>query len=705
MAVNRNMFDASVSAEPHSGQGASILTLPLNLIAHIVSYIEEPADLARVCRTCRVLNYMSLPQLYRNLVLTSYDRIRYRDDQPEGWGGASPFSMGLSALVTRPHASLVHSMTLRGEWKEHELEEHASVGRVPDSSMMLNIALRAAIDRTTNLESFSWELNTKMLETVYIGLSQLPHLTSLSVRFPSSRHPRPTIVIPPMPHLRSLKVTDIDPLCYPDDISTLLAKSRNLRELKMHWSPRMREAQEPSVILHDYFRKCSKERPLKLKKIAMQNLYARNTEDWSEAIDQSSIEEVTFLSSPGFEDAASSTFVHNTWTSRPPAGQVNFKSIRHDSFNKKHCEFLTTFTGLERLYFVNPVHDQLNSPRQSVGPSSTTVTPPRVENTTNTAPTTAASAIAARAVSPASPHSPLNSVNQNILMRDTYFNTIVGNHGATLRHLLLPSRWPLSANLIARLVHACPNLEQLALAAEISALETSRLLLPFLRKLVAIRILIPQPAVSEKAASGQSTIFQANGGAFFSAPTIADVLELDDHIHNEMMGAALADKETFGKLKVVGLGWKGWELGEFYTIPAETAEAVDSGRDQSGERPNGPVANGNGVTDSQGSVTEAVASRKAKSPIVLPNGTPAAAPLPTKSSLGKRPREPSSPSPPFSIESQNNRDGLASDPTHGLDMTEVLPSGERVIWRRRVRRVGWEVLKHWEIWALDSQEI
>lgn len=107
-----------------------------------------------MCRTCRVLNYMSLPQLYRNLVLTSYDRIRYRDDQPEGWGGASPFSMGLNALVTRPHASLVQSMTLRGEWKEHELEEYASVGRVPDSSMMLNIALRAAIDRTTNLESF-----------------------------------------------------------------------------------------------------------------------------------------------------------------------------------------------------------------------------------------------------------------------------------------------------------------------------------------------------------------------------------------------------------------------------------------------------------------------------------------------------------------------------------------------------------------------
>lgn len=116
--------------------------------------MDNPADLARVCRTCRVLNYMALPQLYRNLTLTSYDKIRYRDEQPEGWGGASPFSMGLNAVVTRPHAELVRSMTLRGEWRELELQEHARVGRVPDSSMMLNIAVRAAIDRMAELESF-----------------------------------------------------------------------------------------------------------------------------------------------------------------------------------------------------------------------------------------------------------------------------------------------------------------------------------------------------------------------------------------------------------------------------------------------------------------------------------------------------------------------------------------------------------------------
>jgi hypothetical protein len=99
---------------------------------------------------------MTLPHLYKDLVLTSYDRIRYRDDRPEGWGSASPFSMALNAVVTRPHASLVQSLALRGEWREYDLEEHARVGRVPDSSMMLNIAVRAAIDRMSNLESFRY---------------------------------------------------------------------------------------------------------------------------------------------------------------------------------------------------------------------------------------------------------------------------------------------------------------------------------------------------------------------------------------------------------------------------------------------------------------------------------------------------------------------------------------------------------------------
>lgn len=99
---------------------------------------------------------MGLPQLYKHLTLTSYETIRYRGDEPEGLGSASPFSMGLNAIVTRPYGALVRTIVLRGEWREHELDEHARVGRVPDSSMMLNIAVRAAVDKMTELESFRY---------------------------------------------------------------------------------------------------------------------------------------------------------------------------------------------------------------------------------------------------------------------------------------------------------------------------------------------------------------------------------------------------------------------------------------------------------------------------------------------------------------------------------------------------------------------
>src|SRR6266487_536964 len=158
-----------------------------------------------------------------------------------------------------------------------------------------------------------------MLETVYVGLSQLPKLTSLAIRFPSSRHPQPTTVIPGMPHLHALKITDIDPLCYPDDISILFLHSKRLRELKMHWSPRIREDREPSVKLHDYFRKCiTAKSPLAIKKLSFQNLHALQTDDLEMAMDQSVLEDVTILNSPDPLEEISTSFIETSWRAPDP---------------------------------------------------------------------------------------------------------------------------------------------------------------------------------------------------------------------------------------------------------------------------------------------------------------------------------------------------------------------------------------------------
>ncbi|GAQ09819.1 hypothetical protein ALT_7140 [Aspergillus lentulus] len=703
-AVNRNMFDASITTErPH---GASLLVLPLNLLALIIAQLDNTGDIARLCRTCRVLNYMALPQLYKHITLTSYDKIRYRGDEPEGIGSASPFSMGLNAVITRPYASLVRSLTLRGDWREDELEEHARVGRVPDSSMMLNIAVRAAVDRMTELESFSWELSTKMLETVYLGLAQRPKLTSLSIRFPSSRHPRPTIVIPPMPHLRSLKITHIDPLCYPDDISTLLWKCKKLRELKMHWSPRMRIEQEPSVMLHDYFRKCIAARqPLKVKKLALQNLYARHSEEFKIALDPSALEDMTFLSECGSESAKSlNTFYDSSWPTGPP-GQVNFKSFRQDSTSRRHAEFLSYFTGLEKLYFVNASRDSsdnVNSPRRLL-PSSA-LTPPSLDHTTNGS-TVSASTEETPAASPGS------NTGVQASIRDIYLNNIIMNHCATLRHLLLPSRWPLSASTIARLVHASPQLEQLALAADLSSMDTLGLVLPFLRNLVAVRLLVPTGPGSSSAAcersrqaktdSGHSSKSSSTPHPFSSARTLADIVELDDQILIEKLSESLADQNLFRQLKIIGMGHKAWQLGDYYTLPADSAAPNPE------PQPTTPTVTSsstssvvNGQQDRSLMAGDRPFSHPQDSLTSTPNSTPLSAEPPQTSQpsslLGKRPRQDSSPParPPTNWEAKLDELCLP---------TQISKDGR--IWRRRVRRVGWEVLQHWEIWALDSQDI
>ena len=210
----------------NDGNVARASTLPLNLIALIVSHLDNLADIARVTRTSRLLYYMTLPQLYAKVTLHSYSTIRYVNGPTRRLWWWEPDNDGAECLVTKPHANLVQELRLWGEWKELGLDDF-SKGRVPDTTMMLNILLRAATDRMTKLKSFSWELDCKPLKTLYLGLSTHNTLTSLTIRFPNSRSPRPSVIIPPMTNLRAFRCIDIDPLCYPDDISVCCSTPRS----------------------------------------------------------------------------------------------------------------------------------------------------------------------------------------------------------------------------------------------------------------------------------------------------------------------------------------------------------------------------------------------------------------------------------------------------------------------------------------------
>lgn len=97
---------------------------------------------------------MTLPELYKNITLTSYDAVRQTGNVSEVMENASSFCMGLNTLVTRSVSQLVRSLALQERWKEYFSHESINVRRVPDYDMMLNIAVRAAIDRCTNMETF-----------------------------------------------------------------------------------------------------------------------------------------------------------------------------------------------------------------------------------------------------------------------------------------------------------------------------------------------------------------------------------------------------------------------------------------------------------------------------------------------------------------------------------------------------------------------
>lgn len=115
----------STSAVTTNGGPLTATTLPLNLIALIVSYLDDVGDLARVTRTSRLLYYMTLPQLYQRVHLHSYADIQYTNGKPDGFGGGSPFLAALGGLASKGHAALVQDFRVHGMWKETGVEDFA----------------------------------------------------------------------------------------------------------------------------------------------------------------------------------------------------------------------------------------------------------------------------------------------------------------------------------------------------------------------------------------------------------------------------------------------------------------------------------------------------------------------------------------------------------------------------------------------------
>ena len=309
-----------------------------------------------------------------------------------------------------------------------------------------------------------------MLPTVWLGLAQRPRLQALTVKFPSSRVPKPTMTVPPMPQLNWLKITDIDPLCYPDDISSLL-ESKELRHLKLHWSPRMREARETSVVLYSYFgRLLAKGNKLALKSLAFQNLYTQHDHVIHNLLEKT-VEQLEMInSSVGAGDSGDMVFVDYGWKTSPPKEMPPLKVIRGDKLSRSHLELLGRLDGLEKYYLVT-------------GRKSRT----KQLNGDTTPNTLALEQSSPDCQFPMTPVTPVDTTA--VSLGSDYLETICRVHGSTLCHLLLMPQWRLSGKDLSRLVQSCPNLEQLGLGLDMENFNILRLMIPFLPRLYALRAL------------------------------------------------------------------------------------------------------------------------------------------------------------------------------------------------------------------------
>lgn len=331
--------------------------------------------------------------------------------------------------------------------------------------------------------SRSWELSTKPMQTIYQSLMVKPSITSLTLRFQTKRIPRPTTVIPPFPHLRTLVLYDIDPLCYPDDISVLLAGAKKLENMKMHWNPRMRETGEESVNLVQYFARCiATGHKIPVKRMAIYNLYARNSDDgFQNCNDRNTLEEITIFNCMGSADPMT-VFLDDTWrlSNKHPV-PPNLKMMRCDVLDKDHVRMLGEVRGMERLYLVN-------NKRKSSKQSSMAATP-----------TTPGTATATPSNGPTTNGTPSTITDHQCKsLASDYLAVIQSNHSG-MRHLLLSDLWMLSDDALYKLCQSCPNLEQLGFSCNIPPLESLRKIVGLVPKLYALRFLArPGSELAEK---------------------------------------------------------------------------------------------------------------------------------------------------------------------------------------------------------------
>ena len=338
-------------------------------------------------------------------------------------------------------------------------------------------------------------------------------------------------------------MTDYDPLCHPDDLATMFFHATNLESIKLHFSPRMRNIAEPSVQIQSFFRhNIAAHRQVRVKRLEVYNCFAVANPELLRVFLPDKLEEVSTINSFGFghgSELGSSPgthFVDQTWAFDHMTEKTHpmVKSVRSDKINYLSCRELGLMPPLERLYVINanskkPCDNHNQSPLVSQNSGSDTATPigPPLE------------------IKRQVPRIPPFTTTPAEALRDNLLDVLCKRHGASLKHLIIPSKLPLSSYSISQLIRSCPNLTQLSFAPEEVNPEVFRHVLPFASKLKAVRLTAPDAPGNEGAQMRKAFLnFEAR----------------EDHEYylNLELSGAFGSSTGMAHLRYIGFGLKAW---------------------------------------------------------------------------------------------------------------------------------------------------
>lgn len=233
-------------------------------------------------------------------------------------------------------------------------------------------------------------------------------------------------------------------------------------------------------------------------------------------------------------------------------------------------------------------------------------------------------------------------------------------------------------------------------------MDTLGLLLPFLRNLEALRLLIPTGTCTSPDETCPKPPKQCKdtNGIDIGARALAEFVEQDDEVLIEKLSEALADQQLFQRLKVLGFGRKAFLLGEYYTVPADQSQPREGVQSQTPAESRAPSMD----DKSPQSYGE---SEQGNNNVGLGVGLLSPGPNQTQTNSPKLPsfqQKSSQPTPVLGKRMRDEESALVRDWPGGVEDCLLGGPRNRTL-RRRVQRVGWDVIKQWEIWGKDTQEL